>query len=125
MTYPNCGAEEERRAKREKEFEQTYGEQLRPIRRKQALVGGAWGALIGFLLYFLGVAASFFLFGQESFSQFWKELVKYDKYDYPFPSLFFWGLLLYFIIAFAVMGFLDGQRRESKQEKELRKNFGL
>jgi len=134
MICPSCGvdsdlyleqkAEEERKAKREKEFEQTYSKQLRPIRRKRALIGGVVITLLFVCgVMFFALFCDLIITGSFEPIQFFGGLLVAFLGD-PFFAVLFSCLCL-FSLLFSHIYWLPRVVYFSKQEKELRKNFGL
>lgn len=126
MNCPNCGVDVDlylKQKAKEEEFEQTYGEQLRPIRRKRALIGGAvitllfvCGVIFFFLLLDLIVTGSF-----RPIQFFGKMLIAFSGdlfFAALFSCLYLFSLLLIYIYWLPVV-------RSGKQEKELRKRFSF
>ncbi len=130
MNCPSCGvdselylkqkAEEERSAKRRQEFERMYGEQLQPIKRKRAIAHSVIGGLAGFVLSCC-IYSVILLGGFGTFNKFWESFRTIPPVGVLLVSLFY--LIPTFFTAF--MFFQYGKCTWGKQEKELRKSFGL
>ncbi len=134
MNCPKCGVDmdvylreeaerqdrEKARARREKEFEQTYGHIIRLIRKKRAWIGGITGFVAGILLF---VIFEWLIFSHISggVKGFWEEITK--------ESWYLRGVILLMCL---MPGILSGWVSASyarchwgRRERELRKSFGL
>lgn len=130
MNCPGCGVdidlylkqqtERETRVRKEKEFERIFGEQLRPIKRKRAITHSVIGGLAAFVLSCCFYSL-FLLLGFGTLNKFWESYK-----DMPPVGILFLSLLSLAPTFFAAfMYFQEGKYAWGKQEKELRKNFGL
>lgn len=108
------------RAKKGKEFERICGEQVRQIRRKRTVAGVVIGTLFGILV----MAVYWYLAGATVPGR--------DHYSLSMAWSSFWSSNFYIGVAsvvlyslfFGLSGYIIA-KKPGKQEKELRKNFGL
>lgn len=129
MNCPSCGVdidlclkqqtEWETRVRKEKEFKRIFGEQLRPIKQKRALVGITLGAFIGLLAdVFISCIIPWV------FNISFGEMLGQLRSNYP--AMFFVVAILLVPVAFCMLGgFARGKDMPGKKETELRKSFGL
>ena len=129
MICPGCGVnidlylkqqtEREMRVKKEEEFERIFGEQLRPIKRKRALMGMTLGVLIGLLADVFISCINSWVFN-ISFGETLRQL----RNDY-LAAFFIVFTLLVPVASCMLGGFAHGKDMPGKKETELRKSFSL